>query len=145
MGNFWKNELYRNIVRQKLDFPQIFKNFQKFSKNFIFENFLKKNRFFEKIENFRKFLKFFENLWKVEFLSHDISIGFIFPEIAHTLRLEQIKIHIAVLSLKKKVKYQAEKRKKKFFFPYLEEKIPLVKVLTQKIFPKKIEFFEISF
>ena len=35
--------------------------------------------------------------------------------------------------------------KKNFVFPYIEKKIPLVKVLTQKLFSKKSKIFEIFF
>ena len=68
-------------------------------------------------------------------------MGFIFSGIAHTLRLEQNKIRIEVLSLKKKVKYLNEKRKKKFFSP-ISKKNSFSKSAYSKNFAKKDAIFQ---
>ena len=139
MSNFWDFKLLFSFIRQNLASVAPDKNFWiflNFFENRFFSIFFKKS-IFEKIQ---KKSKIFIRSHRSEILSYEAGKGLKISEIAHTFRLEANKSPYASLNMIKNTKHPAEKLKKKLFFPYLEKKIPLVKVLTQKILPKKSKF-----
>ncbi len=141
MSNFWDFKLLPSFIRQNLASMAPDKNFWfflNFFENRFFSIFFKKS-IFEKIQ---KKLKNFIRSHRSEILSYEAGKELKISEIAHTFRLEANKSPYASLNMIKNTKHPVEKRKKKLFFPYLEKKIPLVKVLTQKILPKKSKFFQ---